>query len=119
MGYGDIALTNTLERIFVTFLMLIGVYGFSFATGSLASIMQNLDAEVEEVNERLMLLENLNKIFSFSPELYQDIKNSMTYENIHKDEDLEELLCLLPQKLRAQVIADVHKDLEMVFPIFS
>lgn len=37
----------------------------------------------------MMLLENVNKLFKFSPELYVDLKNAMADENIQKDEDLE------------------------------
>ena len=43
VGYGDISGTNNLERIFCSFLMLVGVISFSFANGSLASIIQNYD----------------------------------------------------------------------------
>jgi protein-S-isoprenylcysteine O-methyltransferase Ste14 len=39
VGYGDISGTNLLERIVSIFIMLIGVISFSFATGSLSSIM--------------------------------------------------------------------------------
>ena len=39
VGYGDVSPSNTSERFFVVILMLIGVFTFSFASGSLASIM--------------------------------------------------------------------------------
>jgi CRP-like cAMP-binding protein/MFS family permease len=39
VGYGDVNPSNTLERCFVVVLMLAGVFAFSFASGSLASIM--------------------------------------------------------------------------------
>jgi hypothetical protein len=44
VGYGDITATNMGERIITIFLMLIGIVSFSFATGSLSSIMSNYDA---------------------------------------------------------------------------
>ena len=43
VGYGDISGSNMLERIYATILMLIGVISFSFANGSLASIISNSD----------------------------------------------------------------------------
>ena len=43
MGYGDISAMNIIERIVSIILMLIGVLSFSFATGSLSSIMSNYD----------------------------------------------------------------------------
>jgi len=39
VGYGDISGSNNLERWFCSFMMLIGVISFSFANGSLASII--------------------------------------------------------------------------------
>lgn len=44
VGYGDITAVNTGERMIAIFLMIIGVISFSFATGSLSSIISNYDA---------------------------------------------------------------------------
>ena len=44
VGYGDIGPMNTTERIFCSALMLIGVIGFSYTTGALASIISNQDS---------------------------------------------------------------------------
>ena len=43
VGYGDISATNTFEMIYSSVMMLIGVISFSFANGTLASIIQNQD----------------------------------------------------------------------------
>ena len=43
VGYGDILAGTTIERIFGTFIMILGVISFSVASGSLASILQNYD----------------------------------------------------------------------------
>ena len=39
VGYGDISITSTFERIFCAITMILGVVAFSFASGSLASIL--------------------------------------------------------------------------------
>ncbi len=39
VGYGDITPYNNGEKCFVIFLMLVGVISFSFATGTLASLI--------------------------------------------------------------------------------
>lgn len=43
VGYGDISAFTTMERILCILLMITGVIGFSFATGSLSSILSNYD----------------------------------------------------------------------------
>jgi hypothetical protein len=45
VGYGDIAAYSMIERIYCVILMLIGVFSFSFATGSLASIISSMDVK--------------------------------------------------------------------------
>lgn len=41
VGYGDITAVSVPEKITAVFLMITGVIAFSFATGTLASIIQN------------------------------------------------------------------------------
>jgi hypothetical protein len=43
VGYGDIDITTRMEKIFCILVMIIGVIAFSFASGSLASIIQQYD----------------------------------------------------------------------------
>ena len=43
VGYGDISGQNVPERLINIFVMLIGVIAFSFTTGALSSILQNVD----------------------------------------------------------------------------
>ena len=43
VGYGDIHATNSGERAISILLMITGVISFSFATGSLSSIISNYD----------------------------------------------------------------------------
>jgi len=39
VGYGDVSISTKMEKIFCIMIMLIGVIAFSFASGSLASIL--------------------------------------------------------------------------------
>ena len=41
VGYGDITAISVIEKIVAVLLMITGVIAFSFATGTLASIIQN------------------------------------------------------------------------------
>ncbi len=43
VGYGDITAVSMSEKILCIILMIIGVISFSFATGSLSSIIANYD----------------------------------------------------------------------------
>lgn len=88
MGYGDVNPSNTVERCFVVVVMLVGVFAFSFVSGALASIMQNYDSQAAVINERLMLLENLTNRYQFPPQLVEDLRNALSFENKTQNEDL-------------------------------
>ena len=43
VGYGDVSISTKTEKIFCILSMLVGVISFSFASGSLASILSSID----------------------------------------------------------------------------
>ena len=59
VGYGDISGENNLERLVSIFIMLVGVISFSFATGSLSSIMSNYDHANAKLQERITVLNRI------------------------------------------------------------
>lgn len=61
MGYGDISASTNGERFLCSVLMLLGVVGYSYAIGSLSSILTTLDAKTAKLKEKLSILENIRK----------------------------------------------------------
>lgn len=59
VGYGDIAGANSLERLFCSMIMVIGVISFSFATSSLSSILQNYDQTNAQYTEKMNILNEI------------------------------------------------------------
>lgn len=59
VGYGDITPVNKVERIFSIIMLFTGVMTFSFASGSLSSIITNYDNSHKGMKEKL---EKLNRI---------------------------------------------------------
>jgi hypothetical protein len=57
VGYGDITAENLVEKVFAVFMLFIGVMTFSFASGSLSSIITNYDNKQAGLKERLSTLE--------------------------------------------------------------
>ena len=60
VGYGDMPAKNATEWVFCALMMVIGVISFSFANGSLASILANYDEQNAELQEKINIL---NKIY--------------------------------------------------------
>ena len=67
VGFGDIHAYNTQERFIAIFLMIIGVIAFSFATGSLSSILSNYDAKEAFVKEKMATLNEIEKEYKIGP----------------------------------------------------
>jgi Ion channel len=61
VGYGDVSLINTNERCFALTIMIIGVLSFSYASGTLTSILMDLDFKNMIFNKRIKTLDNLKK----------------------------------------------------------
>jgi hypothetical protein len=59
VGYGDVSLDSSTERFFVILLQFIGIILFSFASGSLTTIIANYDSENAKNREKTDIL---NKI---------------------------------------------------------
>jgi len=61
VGYGDISGTNSLERAYCSCIMIVGVISFSFANGSLASILSSYDQTNAMLKEKM---DNIQKILT-------------------------------------------------------
>lgn len=59
--------------------MFIGVCVFSFASGSLSSLMANYDNKNSELANRLGMLARISKRFKLSHELEKKLKNEIVY----------------------------------------
>ena len=70
VGYGDISGTNNYERLFASFVMVVGVILFSIANGALASIISSLDGQSGEYEDKLNTLILAHKEFEFPTRLY-------------------------------------------------
>ena len=74
VGYGDISGTNALERAVSIIIMLVGVIAFSFATGSLTSILSNYDQANAKLQEKISILNRVYKDFALPLELYERLR---------------------------------------------
>jgi hypothetical protein len=59
VGYGDITPDSVSEKIITVMLMLIGVVLFSYATGSISSIISSADSEDARLKEKMETLKEL------------------------------------------------------------
>lgn len=87
VGYGDITANNMAERFFCSAVMLLGVISFSFANGSLSSILTSYDQQKIEYQGRIEALDKLQLKHGLPQYIYKQIKQSIGYEFRNSIED--------------------------------
>jgi hypothetical protein len=70
VGYGDISGNSSIERVICFFLHLIGVLTYSFASGSLTSILANYDSYSQHNAEKVNILNRMFKENKITTDLY-------------------------------------------------
>ena len=77
VGYGDIHAYSKLEFIIGIILKIFGVIGFSFASGALSAIIQNLDATQAKLQEKMQTLTKIQQEHNIPHNLYQELKQAI------------------------------------------
>jgi hypothetical protein len=90
--------------------MIIGVVSFSFANGSLASIIQNFDQTNASYQEKMVILNRIYKEYCLPMELYIKLKKSIMYENKKDMQDYNNFVINLPHKLKIEVSLYIYED---------
>jgi hypothetical protein len=80
-------------------MMLVGVVSFSFANGTLASIITNKDNRNGYFEEKLEVLEKAKKDYPINEALYRKMKKSIHYSQTNDQEDLTNFVNELPNHL--------------------
>ena len=110
VGYGDISGTNKTERIFCIFIMVAGVIAFSFASGSLASIIQNYDNQNAKVTEKMSTLKKISENYFLPKDLQVRLKKAINSNLGHDFEELNDFCDELPHNLRIEVSLYIHEE---------
>jgi hypothetical protein len=83
--------------------MTIGIVAFSFASGSLSSIMSSVDQNEADLNQKLLLIKKLKSQYNFSDELESALNSAVRYEFTKTFVSVDKLLTEIPPKLQEQV----------------
>jgi hypothetical protein len=108
VGYGDVNAGTTIERVYNLFIMSFGVLMYSFAIGSLSSIVSTLDAKTAEMNQKLQILSSIKKEFNLDQEIYDKVRKVIKYDLSRNQKDKMNFLQELPNKLRIELSQIMH-----------
>jgi len=118
VGYGDITAGTTIERIYNLFIMSFGVLLYSFAIGSLSSIVSTMDQKSEEMNQKLQILSSIKKEFNLEQNIYDKVRKVIKYDLSRNQKDKMVFLQELPNKLRIELSQIMHDKVIQNFYFF-
>jgi hyperpolarization activated cyclic nucleotide-gated potassium channel 1 len=111
VGYGDITASNSTERAMCIFVMLLGVFFYSYTVGTISTIMSELDREQEKIDGKMHILQDIQREFKLKKALLKRIINSFKLNRSSTTEDYSDLLKSLPRRLALQLNFCVNKKL--------
>jgi len=108
VGYGDITAISSGEKLVAVFLMVIGVIAFSYATGALGNIINNIDSSEAKLREKMTTLNDLNNEYKLDTDLYNKLVKALRFDHSKSSKDAIEFMSELPHKLKIQLATCMH-----------
>ena len=99
--------------------MFIGVGCYSFAIGSLSSVISNMDSKTAKLKQKLQTLNDLKQEFRLPRELYSKLKKALKYDHNRNISDKSLFMTSLPNALRLELSLILNKDIITRIPFFS
>ena len=108
VGYGDITAYSFEEKIFTIFLMLLGVVSFSFATGTIASIITSYDSQEAMLKEKIATLNEMQIEYDLDILLFNKLAKTIKYDHTKKKRDILQFIEELPHMLKLELSMAIH-----------
>lgn len=91
--------------------MIIGVLGFSFATGALSSILSTIDSSEAKLKEKISTMNSISQEYNIEEELYNKCVKNLRYDHSKKSRDYSAFLNELPYKIKMEVLSHIHRQM--------
>jgi len=109
VGYGDIGGNSTPERWLCFFLHLIGVLSYSYAAGSLTTIIANYDTINDESSERMDILNRMFQDNNLPLEHYNELREHIKFSSVQDDQkEIVDFLDDLPYRTKVSSIMHIY-----------
>jgi hypothetical protein len=119
IGYGDILSSNSLERIYNSLLMFVGILVYSFAVSSLGNIVTNYDSITARYYKNLETLEDLRMKYHIPQTFYEKLAKYLKYDFKFNKNEKYSFINDIPAKLRTELLTEMYKDIVGSFSFLS
>ena len=119
VGFGDISGGTLEEKIICILLVLFGVISFSFATGTLSSILSNMDSSNAKLLQKLQILKEIKDEYKIGSKLYDKLRQALKYDHQRNEDDATHFMQELPEKLRMELACKIHQRTTRNIPFLN
>ena len=119
VGYGDIHAYSTIECVVSIIFKITGVLGFSYVTGVISSIIENVDSAEARVEEKMQTLSKIQREHRIPHHLFREIKSAIQFSTIRNDIVTQAFASELPPKLQSLVQLQIHRDVFSTVTFFK
>ena len=111
IGYGDVLASNLVERIYNCLLLFVGILIYSFTISSLGSMLTSRDEVTSKYEANINYLEELRSKNHIPDNFYVKLVKHLDYNLQYNKTEKYAFINDLPNRIKIQLLADMHKDL--------
>lgn len=111
VGYGDVPISNSIERLIAIVAMFAGVIFFSLIIGSLTALIGEMDKRGTAYESKLNILLKLKKKYEISDYTFERVHLAIKYRIYRSNESYDEFLSTLPDNLKEELAYTIYKPL--------
>jgi hypothetical protein len=100
-------------------IMIIGVISFSFAVGSLSSVLTSLDNLQAKIKQKYTILENIANDYNLDTHFLMRLREVIKYQYTKNEVDKYQLLNDLPPKEKSELAHLMNEELTTKFTFFT
>lgn len=120
VGYGDITISSTAERILCIILQFVGVIFFSFAAGSMTNIISKMDHENDTASLRTDVLNKILTDYKIPQTLYfQLLIQKSAFDDNKTLNETKNFLNDLPYHLKIKTCMHLYQELYELVPYLN
>jgi len=120
VGYGDITCYSMSERIFQLFLLVIGIFAYSWVVSSISNNIKKINQRSADYENRKSILDEIKRSHPNLPEdLYERILRYLKFKNFHEKKLKNIIFDCLPVGLKNRLISEMYKPIIQNFIFFK
>jgi hypothetical protein len=96
-----------------------GVVAFSYATGTLSSILSTLDETEAKAKEKINVLDEIRDSYNVGPALYEEIMQALLYEVQMDLSSVVTFVDNLPHRLKLELSVKIHREILKNIPFLK